>query len=187
VTDRDGDALARALERLAAETRADDAAADRRRAGWLGRQAEEEATLAGVLVDLAERREAVALTTIAGRTHRGWVRAVGRDFVALRADVGADVLARFDGIVRIATRSRQAVVGDRALLLETDFATTVRSLGGLRLRVLVAAGSEAVVGELRWVGLDVAAVRLDGPGGLSYVPLATLTELCTVDDQLDRA
>ena len=52
----DGDDLARVLERLAAETRADDAAAAGAGPAWLGRQAEEEATLAGVLVDLAERR-----------------------------------------------------------------------------------------------------------------------------------
>jgi hypothetical protein len=187
VTDADGDSLARVLERLAAETRADDAAAARSRTGWLGRQAEEEATLAGVLVDLAERRGPIVVATSAGRSHRGWVTAVGRDFVALRTDVGSDALVRFDSVAQVRSLTRQAVLGDQPLVLEADFATTVRSLGRLRLRVLVTSGGEVAVGELRWVGLDVAALRLDGPGTLTYLPLATMTELATTDDLLGHA
>jgi hypothetical protein len=183
----DGESLARVLERLAAETRADDAVDERRRAGWLGRQAEEEATLAGVLVDLAERGGAIVVTTTAGRNHRGRVRAVGRDFVVVGTDPGRDVLVRFAGVAQVRSHSRHAVLGDQPLLLEADFDTTVRSLGRLRLRVLAGTGGRAALvgGELRWVGRDVAAVRLEGPGTLTYLPLATLVELSATDGRLE--
>jgi hypothetical protein len=72
------------LERWASEARAREAAEARVRARWLRTQAEEGATLRGVLVDLAERAVEVSVRTSAGRVHAGPILAVGRDFVAVR-------------------------------------------------------------------------------------------------------
>jgi hypothetical protein len=113
------------------------------------------------------------------------VTAVGRDFVALRSEVGHDVLLRFGGLAQVRSLARDAVLGDQPLVLEADFVTTVRSLGRLRLRVLADTGAEVLAGELRWVGLDVAALRLEGAGTLVYLPLVTLVELCSTDERLD--
>ena len=61
------------VERWAAEVRARDAADARVRERWLRRSAEEEAELAGVLLDLAERGVTAVVTTSSGRRHpAGW-------------------------------------------------------------------------------------------------------------------
>ena len=57
---------------------------------WLAPAAEEEGTFAGVLVDLAERGAPVVSTPSGGRRHRGVVRAVADDFVALRTGPGTE-------------------------------------------------------------------------------------------------
>lgn len=175
------------LERLAAETRADDAAASRRRTAWLGRQAEEEATFAGVLLDLADRDRAVVLHTQSGRVHRGWIEAVGTDFVGVRTATGHRTFLRLDTVATV--RGQQAEVdttGDRPLVVEADLTTLLRSLGPSRPRVVLVVGSggASVSGELRWVGLDVLAVRLDGGSARTYVPLTAITEVGTTDDVL---
>src|SRR3546814_9710109 len=72
------------LDRWVAEARVDQAAQGRARERWLRTIAEEEATFAGVLADLAERASGVALSTTAGRRHRGSIGGLGADFVALR-------------------------------------------------------------------------------------------------------
>lgn len=180
----DGDTLARVLELLAAETRADDAAASRRRTAWLARQAEEEATLAGVLADLADRDRAVVIHSLSGRIHRGWIRAVGRDFLALGGSNGADTLIRTDAVASVRGQQGDDVAtGDRTLIVDATLAAMLGSLGPLRPRVLVVTGAavEPVVGELRFVGADVAALRLDGGGAPAYVPLGAITELTTHD------
>ncbi|MBI2704761.1 MAG: hypothetical protein HYX32_05665 [Actinobacteria bacterium] len=180
----DGNELARMLTRLAAETRADDAAASRRRVAWLGRQAEEEATLGGVLLDLSERARPIAVQTASGRVHRGWVEAVGEDFVAVRTESGTDALVRFDGVGSVRSQPGGAITtGDRPLVVDASLVTVLRSLGPWRPRLVLCTGpkAEAVAGELRWVGADVTAIRLDGGGGLAYVPLAAISEVYAAD------
>ncbi|MGZ0218089.1 MAG: hypothetical protein ACKVIY_03600, partial [Acidimicrobiales bacterium] len=73
-----GDPLA-ALSRWVAEGSADQAARSRARQRWLERQAQEEATLIGSIIDLAERGQAITITTTAGGRHTGAVVAVGSD------------------------------------------------------------------------------------------------------------
>src|SRR3954468_4899109 len=72
------------------EARADDAGRHRGRERSLRRQAEEDATFAGTLLDLAERRAAVTIRTTAGRAHAGLVLAVGEDFCVVRSAGGDD-------------------------------------------------------------------------------------------------
>ena len=51
-----------------------------------------------------------------------------------------------------------------------------------RPRVAVVLGDVTVVGELRAVGTDVLTVRTDGePGGMSYVTLASVSEVSLFD------
>ncbi|HWC38241.1 MAG TPA: hypothetical protein VG476_06920, partial [Acidimicrobiales bacterium] len=59
----DVDRLLGEISRWAGDARASDAARGRSRERWLRRQAEEEATLPGIALDLAERGEAVVLKT----------------------------------------------------------------------------------------------------------------------------
>jgi hypothetical protein len=90
-----------ALGRLTDETRGDEAARARSREHWLRRQADEEASLGGVLVDLAERGDRVVLSTVTGRRHRGWLVAVGDDFCVVRAESGAEVLVSHRGLATV--------------------------------------------------------------------------------------
>jgi hypothetical protein len=77
-----GDPLA-ALQRWVADGRVDEAARARSRRRWLENAATEEATLGGVLLDLAERRRPVTVRTLVGHRITGPIIAVGADFIAV--------------------------------------------------------------------------------------------------------
>jgi hypothetical protein len=166
------------ITRWLAEQRADAAAASRARERWLRQAADEEAVVAGVLLDLAERAATVVVQGVANRTHRGTVRAVGEDFVALRTG-RTDALLPFDAIVAIRSEGAPAGGGERAHALDIGFAEAVAAIAGDRPRVLIVArDGSGMSGELRSVGRDVAALRLGD--GTSYVPLASVAELAIV-------
>ncbi len=169
-------ALARSLERWAADAMVDEAARQRARQRWLRIQAEEEASLLGTLVDLAERRRPVVLD-IGDQRVRGAVAGIGADLVALRSDRGQHVLVRTDAIdvVRAGPGDR-AVVGDRAVLVEVTLAAVIGPLAAERPEVLVRTrGGHAVRGELRSAGTDVVHLRADGdPAAPVWVPLAAI-------------
>lgn len=167
------------IERWLAEQRADAAAASRARERWLRQAADEEAVVAGILLDLAERAATVVLQGVAGRTHRGVVRAVGEDFVALRTGNG-DVLLPFDAVTAIRAEGAPVAGGERAHALDVSFAEAVAAVGGDRPRVLVVArDGSGMSGELRAVGRDVATLRV--AEATSYVPLASVAELAIVE------
>jgi hypothetical protein len=179
-----GDLSAR-LERWAAEARVDDAARQRTRERWLLQQAEEGGRLAGVLCDLAEQGTAVAVRTRAGRQHRGRIRAVGDDFVAVDPGPPGQSTVVFVALgalssVRVMPGSVAAPTGDRSVQTGLRLAEVLAGLAAERERVLIVAldGEDAVAGSLRSVGLDVAVVRLDGPDPATvYVPIPAITEL----------
>ncbi len=175
----DSDRLVADLTRYLAEQRADAAAASRAREHWLRQAAAEEATIAGVLLDLAERAAVVVVQGGAGRSHRGRIRAVGDDFVALRTPTG-DLLLRDDAIVAVRADG-PAPTGDRAPALAIGFAEAVAATAGDRPRVLVVArDGTGLAGQLRHVGRDVMTLRLDTAGTV-YVPLASVAELTIVE------
>jgi hypothetical protein len=169
-----GSGLAGRLERWAAEARVEDAARQRISERWLRQQAEEGASLLGVLSDLAERGTAVAVRTRAGRQHRGAVLAVGEDFVA----VGGTLVA-LAAISSIRTLGGSAV-GDRPVRTRLRLAEVLAQLAAERERALIVPldGEDAVAGSVRSVGVDVVVVRLDGPEpATAYVPIAAVGEV----------
>jgi hypothetical protein len=172
------DPFATILEGIAA-TRVDDAALSRSRTRWLVRQAEEEGTLAGVLIDLAERGEPVVVTTTAGRRHRGTVRAMGADFVALALSSGTTVLVALDAVAAVRTRPGvTSVAGDRSVRLERNLAEVLTELAAERTGVVIGAAGAEVRGELRAVGRDIATLRVDGPPAIAaYVQLAAASDV----------
>jgi hypothetical protein len=174
-----GDLLA-GLERWAAEGRVAEDARARSPLRWLAQQAEEEATFAGALLDLAERRASVVVSTIAGRRHRGTLRAVAADCCALRLTGGADVLLAYTGIAAVRPQGRAEGLGDRAVGLDVRLVDVLTALVAERPRVLVVTGdpTEALRGELRAVGQDVLTLRLDGdPASSALVAVAAVVEI----------
>lgn len=202
VTGRGTDGAIDDLDRWAADVRARDAAEARARERWLRTQAEEEATLAGLLLDAAERRGAVSLQTKANRTYSGRIRSVGRDFVAIRASGAPLTLVAISAVALIVPdepgRSRPAPPAssgsgsDRdAASLSLGLADMLAQAAGDRPRVSVDTGAQVVVGDLRTVGSDVITVTTPAgasPGAVgrlspaqALIPLQSLSAISFLD------
>jgi hypothetical protein len=167
-----------------AELATDEAARSRTRAHWLGRQAAEEGTFAGVLEDLAERCRPVVVHLHNGRLHRGAAVVVGADFVVLRVTAGRDVAIALSAVASVRTLpGEEASTGDRFVPAAATLAEMLSALVDERVRVMVIGldARQAVSGELRAVGRDVLTVRLGGEGGTAYVALGSVAEISLVE------
>ncbi|HLT70696.1 MAG TPA: hypothetical protein VKZ72_11050 [Acidimicrobiales bacterium] len=170
------------FERWAAEARVEEAARARAREGWLRRQAEESATLAGVVADLQERGVPVTVHTRAGGRHTGAVRAVGADVVVVRtapgAGPGGDVLVPLAALTAVrAGPGTGPAVGDRRPGAGPTFTDLLVDLAADRAAVRVATvGGDAVAGVLRAVGRDVLVVT-PASGGTAHVALGAVAEV----------
>lgn len=175
-----GDDLVAELTRWLADRRSDAASASRSRERWLRQQAEEDATFAGILLDLAEQQCPIVVQLARDRRHRGHVRAVADDFLALRTQEGTDVLLAYAGIVATRLQGSEApLAGDRPRALEMSLAEALGAISGERPRILVVTrDGSRLSGELRTAGRDVLALRSDGGDrAMSYVPLAAVAEV----------
>jgi hypothetical protein len=175
-----GEGLDARIDKWAADARVDEAARRRARERWLRHQAEEEGSLAGVLADVAERGVPVAMLVRGGRQHRGEVRVVGTDFVALRSGA-TDVIIAIAAVTSVRTRQGEAsTLGDRSITSSLRLVDVLAGLAAERAAVLLvmAGGDDAVAGVLGSVGRDVVGVRLaDGPAVTAYVPIGAIVEV----------
>jgi hypothetical protein len=166
------------LRAVTDEARVADAAAARRRKRWLLQQASEESRFAGVLLDLGEREQLLAVTTRTGRTVRGVVRTIGEDFVGLRAPSGEGTIVPLAAITSVrAEPGALPALGDRLVRLDTGLATVLHDLAAERpwVSLHLACGGR-MAGELHSVGRDLLV--LCSPNGTAiYVPLATVSDV----------
>lgn len=165
---------------LAARARAEAASRARRRERALVQQAAESATLAGTLLDLAEAAVSVAVRTVTGRTHRGTLVAVGRDYCSLAVSAGTVYLALHAVAVVRPERVRPLPAsGDRPAPLELGLGEALARLVPERPRVmLVADGGDLLAGDLVAVGTDVVTLALEGARpAVCYVSLDRLAEV----------
>lgn len=170
------DALGRSLERWVAEARVDEAVRARVRARWLRVQAEEEASLVGTMIDLAERGRPAAID-VGGHRMRAVFVGIGGDFVAVRTDHGQDVLVRTEAIDVIRSEPGGVDVrGDRAPLLDVELAGVLGPVAADRPDVLVRSRSGvATRGVLRSAGTDVIRLRVAGdPPTPAWIPTASI-------------
>ncbi len=169
------------LDAWLAESRFDASAQSRRLERSLAAQASEEASIGGVLRDLGERGASVVMTTVAGRQHRARIKAVGRDFVVVVGLDGprSEVVVAMHAIDVVRVPIEAEVVGDRADQLDVSLAEVLPTMAVDRPEVLVITfGGQAVRGELRSTGLDVARIRTDGEDrATAYVPVSSIAEL----------
>lgn len=167
----------RALGRWVAEARVDQAIEERRRERWLKQQATEESTLAGVLLDLAERGEAVVFT-VGGSTLRAVVTLVGDDYAALTSET-ADVLVALAALDFVRVPAAAPVAGDRPERLTSQLADVLSTMAADRPQVsILTRQGTRVVGRLGSAGIDVAVVRLDSTSGdLAYVPVGAIATI----------
>lgn len=165
-----------------ADLQVDEATQARARTAWLARQAHEEATFVGVLVDLAERERPVLIDTTTGRHHSGRLRVVGEDFCCLRTPREVDVLVHYGAVASVRPAPHEpGPAGDRLLAPIVTLRAALSALAGTEARVVVTPTAGAGLrGELRSVGLDVVVVRLDD-GRAAYVRLASVAEVSVVE------
>lgn len=166
----------------------EEAAATRRgarvRERWLRRAAEESATFAGTLLDLAEAGAAVTLHLLGGQRRVGRVVSLGSDFVALRAVAGArreDRWIRLAAIstvrVEVGSGAPTAAEGDRPAPTEVDLLEVLAEAAAEAAPVVLGVGDETLSGRIVAVGTDVISIRSDdGPRSITYVSAASLCE-----------
>jgi len=177
------------LTRLISSVRADDARGSRLRERTLRSAASAEATMGGVLLDLAEGGEQLVIRMTSGRQVRGSIELVALDAVALRTDPGRLSLLRLDAIawVRRVPGSADAEgptepAGARPGARTTTFVALAAGLAAERCHVSLAVAGEdrLLTGELRAVGVDVLTVRLDGASPVTAYFLAPQVSELTV-------
>jgi hypothetical protein len=153
------------FERWLADPRVDEAARSRARRHWLRSAAEEDASFAGVLLDLAERDAIVAVTMASGRHHHGELVVVGDDFIALRNGPEHHVVLRRPMVAAVRSVSELvAPVGDREVRSELHLVDVLIALAADRSDAsLQLVSGDAVAGEVRSVGVDVVVLRSGGP------------------------
>lgn len=169
------------LSELLDRGRAEEQVSARAKERALRRMAEEDARLAGTLVDLAERGSVVAVRTEAGRTHHGVLVAVGGDYCVLRTDAGAEPHLRLSAIATVRPRPGERhppAAGERSSSLDLRMLEVLAGVSPHRPEVtLVVRGGEVVSGQMVAVGVDVVTVRLAGAGREPcYVAAGAITE-----------
>ena len=175
------------LARWAEEARGAGEARARMQERALRRAAEQEATFVGVLVDLAESGEEVVVALASGRSHRGPLVAVGRDFVALRDAHNQPVFLALSAVtdVRLLPGARPGdTTGAAPVEDRSTMAAVLAGLAGEGRRVRVGTWGDVlgVAGELRSVGTDVVTLRLDTrPATTVYLRLEAVSEVVLVD------
>jgi hypothetical protein len=148
----------------------------------LRQQATADATMTGLLVDLAEEGTEVTVRTNAGRAHHGAIVTVGRDFVIVGAAAGYTciVLDALAAVRRRPGRHQPDTTSHRPAPRSVTLAAHLADLApeGPRVAVAVAGEPALLTGQLRAVGRDIATLRLDGdPPVTAYVALRSVSEV----------
>ena len=148
-----------ALQRWVADGQVDEAARARSRRRWLENIATEEATLGGVLLDLAERGRPVIVRTLAGHRVTGPIIAVGADFIGIRDPRLGDTLMPTTRIATVQPAPGDDLpAGDRRHDVVLAFGDALMELAAERPEVMVGVGDETLRGELRTASSEVVTL-----------------------------
>lgn len=164
-----------------AAARADEAARVRSRRASLVRQQAEEATVLGVLTDLAERQDLTSLVLVGDRRRTGWVTWVGADAVVLEAAGTPTTVVPVRAVVAMSTAGRSVPPSPCATPSATDLHGLLSSVAGDGVRATVRAGGTHETGDLHHVGLDVVSLRRDDRS-VVHLALGAIDEVVLLDD-----
>ena len=143
--------------------------------------------LAGVLVDLAERRVPVHLSTQSGAQHRGEISGVGADMAFYLDDRHRMRVVRLAAIGSIVAAPGHVVSADRRdVRTDQEFGDLLLDLWERRADVSVGiiggAGTAPVTGRLVVCGSDVIGIQASERNApVTYVPVASVAELTVAD------
>lgn len=170
-----------ALTRLTDDQRAADAVEARRREQSLRLQSAESGSFAGVLTDLAERGDPVALSTVTGRRLRGSIISLGSDHLRIQTATGEHSLVPIASVASVRSApGGPATVGDRDVSGTRELASVLADLAVERPRAAVhLLGGEAVTGTLWSAGQDLLALRAND-GSTTYVAITAIGDLLLV-------
>ena len=169
------------LSNWLADCQVDDAATARARQRSLEQQAAQESTIAGVLLDLAERGRPVTLKTVGGQVCDGQIIAAGADFVFVLDENSGELIIPTRAIATIRTSPTDRPVTGARQLSPVVLADTLDELAADHAHVLVAVGDENVSGLLQTAGTDVIAVAVKGARrDLVYIATAAIDHLLVV-------
>jgi hypothetical protein len=159
------------LTEMLDESTVDERASTRSAQRWSRQVDEEEATWIGTLVDLAEQRKTVGLSTSTGQNHRVVIDAVGPDVVVAHRVDSSSLYLRIESIELLTGAGRPAAAGTSAGA-GASFHELLFGLSADRPTVSVTTRSGRVVhGTLTAVGSDVLTIRsLDSTSDSRPVP-----------------
>ena len=170
-----------AADRWLAAARADEAARVRSRRASLVRQQAEEATVLGVLTDLAERQDLTSLVLVGDRRRTGWVTWVGTDAVVVEAAGTPMTVVPIRAVVAVSVAGRSLPPSPGATVAATDLHGLLSGVAGGGVRGTVRAGGTHETGDLHHVGLDVVSLRRDDRS-VVHLALGAIDEVVLLDD-----
>jgi hypothetical protein len=148
----------------------------------LRQQAAEMATFAGTMRNLAEARRGVTVRSGSGRGYQGVLVAVAIDHIVVQAGDARTVYIALEQVTAIQVDPSVKVglaAGERDAAQDRTLDEVLANVvGGRPTVVIVTRGDgEANRGRLIGVGEDVVSLRLDGTGGVRYLPATALSEV----------
>ena len=164
------------LEDWMAVSRTDEAARSRRRtAAWM-EHGPVDASLTGVLVDLAERGAEVVVTLSGGRIHRGVVLEVASTWVLIRTGSGDRVVIRLRCAESIDCTGLPNSFGERSASTTMGFVATLDQLVDIGATITMRTAHQTTRGELRLLGEEIAIVAIDAMT-MRYVSMEAVDEV----------
>jgi hypothetical protein len=164
-----------AVDRWLSEIRVVEAARSRARVGALKAHAAEDATMVGVLADLAERGAPVMLSTVHGRRHRVEVLVVGPDAAVFALGTGESLVMRVTAIASLRLVGGDPVHGEGSITTTSRFGRILARAADPGDRLRLAVGGETVTGAVVALSAEVALLALES-GALTYVSLDAVEE-----------
>jgi len=179
VADGHDDSVAR-LERWAADARVGRESRRRRTRRDLHDVAASDSTVEGLLVDRAERGDAVAITTVTGSTHRGRVVATTPDAVVL--ETPALTIVAMNAVATVAgDHGSPAVASPRRATADLGMESMVAALAGEGARVRISHGGDGrTSGRLQGVG-DGTATLIADDGSYTVVVVERVVDVVILD------
>jgi hypothetical protein len=155
-----------------------EAGAARAQRRWLEAAAAEGATLAGVLLDLAERGGPVSVGIAGGGLVRAEVAGVGADVVVLDRGSGALVLVPLRAVASVRTFEGSLPAGARPAPDGPHLVDLLARSGERQERVVLRlVDGTAVAGVVEAAGEDVVRIGAEDPSlGSTYVSVASIGE-----------
>jgi hypothetical protein len=156
--------LATELALLVGEARAADAAKARRRERHLRATAAADASLVGVLMDLADSATVLAFGTTEGLVIEGRLMIVAVDAVGIEGRDGLTTYLPLRALTTVepGTPAATEPSGNRPASGRTRFAVLLAELATRREHVTIRLGNAEIVGDLHAAGVDIISVRTAG-------------------------